>query len=110
MGVERRACMCGAESRPLRAFRIDPATQSPEPAKSAALHHPACAASPDTVRVERNLQDGGWRSHCGSCDATTLYWREDVWHVPKRGNPVLVTRAGNTLYSYRTADEDRVHG
>jgi hypothetical protein len=31
----------------------------------------------------------------------------DVWDIPERGDAVLVTRAGNTLYSYRTADEDR---
>jgi hypothetical protein len=59
------------------------------------------------VTVERNGQSGGWRSHCRSCDSTTLFWREDVWDIPKRGDPALVTRAGNTLYSYRTADEDR---
>jgi hypothetical protein len=106
-GVERRSCMCGAKSRSRSALRIDPATQSPEPSKSAALHHPGCAESPETVTVERNGQDGGWRSHCGSCDATTLYWHEAVWDIPERGDAVLVTRAGNTLYSYRTADEDR---
>jgi hypothetical protein len=69
MGVERRQCMCGAESRSLMAFRIDPATQSPEPSKSAALHHPGFAESPETVTVERNGQDGGWQSRCGSCDS-----------------------------------------
>jgi hypothetical protein len=100
--------MCGAETRPLRALRIDPATQSPEPARSAALHHPGCAASPETVTVERNGRDGGWRSHYGSCDSTTLFWREDVWDIPKRGDPVLIKRAGNTLYSYKTvAEEER---
>ena len=74
--------------------RIDPATQSPEPSKSAALHHPGCAASPETVTVERNGRDGGWRSQCRSCDSTTLFWREDVWDIPERGDPALVTRAG----------------
>jgi hypothetical protein len=72
MGVERRQCGCGAESRPLTAWRIDPATQSPEPSKSAALHHPGCAESPEAVTVERNTIDGGWQSLCGLCGCKTL--------------------------------------
>jgi hypothetical protein len=107
MGVERRQCLCGAESRSLRALRIDPATQSPEPSKSAALHHPGCAASPETVTVERNGQDGGLAEPLRLVRCATLYWHEAVWDIPERGDAVLVTRAGNTLYSYRTADEDR---
>jgi hypothetical protein len=61
------------------------------------------------VTVERNTIDGGWQSLCGLCGCKTLFWREDVWDTPT-GDPrdaVLQGRAGNTLYSYRTADDER---
>jgi hypothetical protein len=109
MGVERGQCGCGTESRPLAAWRIDAASASPEPARSAALHDPGCSRAVDAVTVERNTIDGGWLSLCGLCGCKTLFWREDMWETPT-GDPrdaVLQGRAGNTLYVYRTVDDER---